>query len=191
MNNSEFQAYTKQIEQLVQHATALPDEDARNTAIGLLQSTMDLHGAVMSRIVEVLSTAGDAGRNSLAKLGSDPLICGLLVLYGVHPLSLDDRVARAIEKVGHQIQKQGGSVELLSITDALVRVKIQSLQHGCGSTPDSLKAVVEQAIREAAPEIVEVVVDGVPSSPSGFIPLNMIQPAANEEKNYEESTASH
>ncbi len=143
-------------------------------------------------MVEVLNSS-EAGRASLAKLGSDPLVCGLLVLYGVHPVSLEDRVARAIENVRPQLRKHGGSVELIAIADAVVRVKIQSSGHGCGSSVEALKNTVEQAILEAAPEVVEVVVEGVPVSAAGFVPLNLIQPAIKaaikEEKTYEESAA--
>ena len=187
MNSSEFQAHTEAIERLVRHVNALRDEDARATALELLQWLLDLHGAAFSRIVEVLTNAGEAGRASLAKLGSDPLLCGLLVLYGVHPLSVEARVARAVEKVGPQLHKQGGSAELLSIADACVRVRIHSSGHGCGSSPDALKRTLEQAILEAAPEIVELIAEGATSS--AFVPLNMIQPPVKEEKKYEESTA--
>jgi Fe-S cluster biogenesis protein NfuA len=189
MNSSEFQAHTEAIERLVERVSALSDEDARTSALELLQSVMDLHGAVLSRIVEVLNNSGEAGRAALAKLGSDPLICGLLVLYGVHPVPLQDRVARAIEKVAPQLHKQGGSVELAGIVDAVVTVKLHSSGHGCGSTAEALKRVVEQAILEVAPELVQVIAEGATSSASGFIPLNMIQPAMKEEKKYEESTA--
>jgi len=187
MNNGEFQAHTEQIERLVQRVNGLADEDARGTALDLLQSLMDLHGAVMSRIVEVLSDSGDSGRNALAKLGNDPLVTGLLVLYGVHPVPLEDRVARAIEKVAPQLRKQGGSAELLGISDAVVRVKINRSGNGCGSSPDALKQTVDQAILEAAPDVAQIVAEGAPSS--DFVPLNMIQPAAKEEKKYEESAA--
>jgi Fe-S cluster biogenesis protein NfuA len=186
--NREFQSHAERIERSVARVSALTDEDARNTALELLQSLMDLHGAVVARIVEVLDS-GETGRASLSKLGSDPLVCGLLVLYGVHPVSLEDRVARAIESVRPQLYKNGGSVELLGIAEAVVRVKIQSSGHGCGSTPEKLKATVEQAILEAAPEVIEIVAEGVPSSSVGFVPLNLIQPAMKEENDYEESAA--
>jgi Fe-S cluster biogenesis protein NfuA len=184
--NSEFQAHTERIERLVQHISGLKDEDARTTALELLQSTMDLHGAVVSRIVEVLSSS-ESGRASLSKLGNDPLICGLLVLYGVHPVALEERVARAIENVLPQLRKHSGSAELIGVSGAVVRVKIQSSGHGCGSSPDALKSTVEQAILEAAPEVVEVVAEGLPSI--GFVPLNLIQPAVKKETEYEESAA--
>ena len=177
MTSSEFQAHAEQIERMVERVNALKDDDARATALELMQSLMDMHGAALSRIVEVLSESGDGGRNSLAHLGSDPLVCGLMVLYGVHPLTLDQRVTRAIEKVRPQVQKQGGKVELLDVRDSLVRVSISSSGNGCHSSPDALRSAVEQAIREAAPEVIEVVAEGVPSSAAGFIPVNMIQPA--------------
>jgi Fe-S cluster biogenesis protein NfuA len=189
MTSSEFQTQTEQIERLVQRVTSLADGEARTTALELLQSLMDLHGAVMSRIVEVLTGSGEAGRSSLAKLGSDPLVCGLLVLYGVHPLTLEDRVSQALEKVRPQLRKQGGQVELLGIAEGVVTVKIHTSGQGCGSSLDALRHIVQQAILESAPEVVQIVSEGLPSGTSGFVPLNMIQPAVRQEKKYEESAA--
>ncbi len=186
--SSEFQAHTERIEEMVQRVSGLADDAARTCALELLQSIMDLHGAVVSRLVEVLN-ASEAGRASLAKLGCDPLVCGLLVLYGVHPVALEDRVARAVENAAPQLRKHGGSAELMAVADAVVRVKIQSSGHGCGSSADALKSTLEQAILEAAPEVVQVVAEGMPST-AGFVPLNLIQPAMKkEEKSYEESAA--
>lgn len=189
MNTSEFQAQTENINRQVQRVSEIPDEDARAAALDLLQSVMDLHGAVISRVVEVLSESGDAGRNSLAKLGSDPLICGLLVLYGVHPVPLEERVGRAVEKAAQQLRKQGGGATLAGITEGVVKVKIEGSGHGCGSSGDAFKRTVEQAILEAAPDVLEVIVDGVPPSAQGFVPINSIQPATKEENKYEESAA--
>jgi Fe-S cluster biogenesis protein NfuA len=186
MDNGEFHAYAEQVNQLVQRVSDLPDGDARTAALELLQSLMDLHGAVVTRLVEVLNNSGEAGRTSLGKLGRDPLVCGLLVLYGVHPMTLEDRVKQAIANVGTPLRKQGGTVELMSVTDTAVKVKIQKSGNTCGSSTDALKATVEQAILEAAPEVVEILVVG---APSGFVPVNMIQPATEEEKKYEESAA--
>jgi Fe-S cluster biogenesis protein NfuA len=189
MNNSEFHAQTENINRQVQRVSEIQNEDARAAALDLLQSVMDLHGAVISRVVEVLSGSGDAGRNSLAKLGSDPLICGLLVLYGVHPLPLEERVGRAVEKASQQLRKQGGGVTLTGIADAVVKVKIEGSGHGCGSSGDAFKRTVEQAVLEAAPDVLEVIVDGVPASAQDFVPVNSIQPAKKEENKYEESAA--
>jgi NifU-like domain len=182
MNNSEFQARAEQVERLVARIHELP-ETARSISLELLQSIMDLHGAAIARMVEVLSES-EAGRSSLAKLGSDPLLCGLLVLYGVHPLPLEDRVAGAIATLSPKLKKQGTRVGLLSVNDSVVTVKIEN--SAPSSVSEAITRLLERAVREAAPEVVEVVFQGV--MPSGFIPLNMIQ-AAREEKEYEKSAA--
>jgi Fe-S cluster biogenesis protein NfuA len=189
IDSNEFQAQTERIERLVERLTSLEDSEARTAALDLLQALMDLHGAGISRMVELLGEAGESGRKSLAKLGGDPMVCGLMVLYGVHPVALQDRVNDAIEKVRPHVHKQGGTVEVLAVAEGTVRVSIHSSSNGCHSSPDALKLVVEQAIREAAPEVIEVVADGVPASTSGFIPLTQVQPAMKEEKRYEESPA--
>ncbi|HYG97762.1 MAG TPA: NifU family protein [Terriglobales bacterium] len=188
MNNGEFQAHTERIDQLVQRVTETLDGEARDTALELLQAVMDLHGSVVSRIVELLQ-ASESGRASLAKLGSDPMVCGLLVLYGVHPVSIEERVARAVEQVRPKLKKQSGNVELLRVSEGVVRVRIEASGHGCGNSPDSLKQTVEQAILEAAPEVVEIVAEGMTAAASGFVSLDTLQPARKEESRYEESAA--
>jgi Fe-S cluster biogenesis protein NfuA len=186
MTDDDFKTRAEEIERLVQRITDLADGNARSIALDLLQALMDLHGSAMTRIVEVLSESGEAGRGSLAKLGSDPIICGLLVLYGIHPVPLEERVIKAIEKVRPQLHKHGGSVELIGVNEGVVRVSIQSSGHGCHSSPEALKDTLDQAIRETAPEVVEIIAEGVAS---GFVPINMIQPAIREEKEYEKSAA--
>ena len=202
----EFQAHTEKIEQLVQRVNALTDDDARALALELLQSLMDLHGAALNRIVELANDSGERGRKLLDKLGADPLVCGLLVLYGVHPLDFPTRIQRGIEAAQSAVRKKGGSVELLGIGDNTVRVKIEASGHGCGSSPDAIEQAIEQAILEAAPDVVEIVAEGAPAK-SGFVPLAQVQPSSDpqpapssndethpappkqEEKAYEESAA--
>jgi Fe-S cluster biogenesis protein NfuA len=190
MDNNDFQKCTQSIEQLIERVTALEDDEARTTALDLLQSLMDLHGAALSRVIEVLSDSGEGGK-LLGKLNEDPLVCGLLVLYGIHPIALEDRVNRAIEKANTQLQKQSATVELVHAAESRVQVRVRSSGHGCSSSPEKLRSAVEQAIREAAPEIAEIMVDGIPDSNSAFVPVEMIQPVTREETTYEESTSRY
>lgn len=189
MNNSEFQARAEEVEQLVRRVSALADAEARAAALGLLQSSMDLHGSALSRIFEILSQSGEAGRSLSTKLGDDPLICGLLVLYGIHPLTLKDRVARTLERIGPQLKKQNAVLELIRVDESVVRIRITGSARGCGSSFDALKSLAQQAILEAAPEVAEIIVEDRPASASGFVPLNMLQTSNKKEDTYEESPA--
>jgi Fe-S cluster biogenesis protein NfuA len=183
MDNNDFQARTQQVERLLQRVNALADENARATALELLQAVMDLHGAAMSRIVELLS-GSEAYRAPLLRLATDPLVCGLLVLYGIHPMALSERMAQAIDKLRPQLQKHGASVELLEIADDAVRVKVQTRAPGLAAALEKITQAVEQSILEAAPEVTRVSIEGV--APSGFVPLNQLQ-TVTKEKAYEES----
>jgi len=185
MNNGEFQALTQKVDELVQQVTALPESEARTAALELLQSVMDLHGAGMTRIVELLSDAGDAGRSSLDKLGADPMVCGLLVLYGIHPVAANERVRRAIEILAPQLRKLGASLEFVDFSNDVARLKMNTKQQT--ATHEKLRTTIEQAILAAAPEVLDIVIDGL--TPPNFVPINMIQPAIKEEKVYEESPA--
>jgi Fe-S cluster biogenesis protein NfuA len=186
MNNGEFEAYTQRVDELVERVSHLPESEARTAALELLQSLMDLHGAAMARIVELLSEPGDSSRKSLSKLASDPLVCGLLVLYGIHPATIEERVARAVEKLLPQLQKQGATAELIDISEKVVRLKIGKKTHA--SNHDKLRAIVEQAILEVAPEVAEIIVEGL--NGASFVPVSMLQPAMKkEDKTYEESPA--
>ena len=188
-SDQEFQQRTEQIEQLVQRINALADSEARTAALELLQAVMDLHGSAMARLVEVLANAGEAGRSALTELGNDPLLCGLMVLYEVHPVAIEDRVAAAIEKVRPQLRKRGASVELLGISDGVVQLEVHASGHGCHSSPDAVKQQVEQAVLEAAPETTEIRIHGISASSAVLIPVNMLQPAATEGNEYEKSPA--
>ena len=108
----------------------------------------------------------ESGHRSLKDLGSDPLVCGLLVLYGVHPVPFESRVAEALERVAPKLRKQSGSAELLGISENAVRIAVQGSGSGCHSSPDALKEMVEQAVREMAPEVTEL----VSTSQNGLVP---------------------
>jgi hypothetical protein len=181
MDNSEFQNYTKRVDELVQRVSALPDAEARTAALDLLQSVMDLHGAAMSRVIELLSSDSVP----LTKLTQDPLVCGLLVLYGIHPASTEERVTRAVETLCLQLRKYDADLELVGIQDGSVRIKIR----GKVSAPEKVKTAIQQGILEVAPEVTAIIIDGLTSAT--FVPVTMIQPAMREENTYEESTAGH
>jgi hypothetical protein len=187
MDDRDFQKYTQTVDALVQRVHALPDGGARTTALELLQSVMGLHGAALSRIVELLSASGDSGQASLTTLSNDPLICGLLVLYGIHPLAIEERVQRALERLKDSLQKYNARTELLEISESGARISLRPEAHGYRSSPEKLRSMVEQAVLESAPELNQVTIEGLTSST--FVPVNMIQVASREETTYEKSPA--
>jgi Fe-S cluster biogenesis protein NfuA len=180
--NKEFQARADRIDALVKRVHELRDANARTTALELLQEVMDMHAAVLQRMMDMTSQAGEPGERLIDKFARDPLVSGLLVLYDLHPDDVETRVTRALEKIRPYLHSHGGDVELINIKDGVVNLRLNGSCHGCQSSAETMKSSVEQAIYEAAPEVATVVADGMaepePHNTPGFVPITKLQGAA-------------
>jgi hypothetical protein len=58
----------------------------------------------------------------LAGLTADPLVESLLLLHGLHPLDVDARIQRALERVRPNLGSHAGGVRYLGVTDGVARV---------------------------------------------------------------------
>src|SRR5579863_5941939 len=93
-----LQEQMRQIDRIVQHLETV-DPDARATAKELVQLLMDLNAAGLERMLEIVSQTGMAGEDILHRFTRDPLASSVLLLYGLHPVDLETRVRRALDKV--------------------------------------------------------------------------------------------
>jgi Fe-S cluster biogenesis protein NfuA len=176
---AEFQQRLKSIEQLTREIESTADPSLRASVQELVRLVMDLHGAGLERMLEVIRAPGDGGEVLIHKLGRDELVASLLVLYGLHPLNLEARVFQALDKAGTKLRSHEGDVELLSIEEGAVRLRLHANGHGCGSTAAALKEIVEDAIYQAAPDITALVIEVADEegAKDGFVPLEMLRAA--------------
>jgi len=152
----EFRLQTERVEKLAARLESAGDPETRATALDLVQSVVELHGAALTRLVDSLLRTPE-GEQALADALEDDLVAAMLLLHSLHPDDMETRVLRGIEKVRPYLKSHGGDVELVSVRDGIVRLRL----HGsCGSCPSSsitLKNAVEDALFEVAPDIVEIV----------------------------------
>jgi len=176
--DKDFQVKVQRIGELVGELDKITDPESRASAKALVQLLLDLHAVGLERALEVIAKNGDTGLRVIDELGRDPLVSSLLVLYGIHPLDLESRVTQAVEKVQPRVRKGGGELELLGIENGAVRLRLQVTGHGCGSTKTTLKAMVEDALYEAAPDLSKLLIEGLdedkPGGASGFVPLGKL-----------------
>ncbi len=164
----EFQERVARIEELVQRLDSSSDPAMRATAKELVQSLMDLHGAGLERIIEIVSEApGEAGAGLVESLGHDELVSSLLVLYDLHPEDFETRAHRALDKVRPMLRSQDARLDAIQIGENTVRARIG------GAFSEQVKTAVQQALMETVPDAIEVVIEGTPSTrvASGFVPL--------------------
>ncbi len=174
-DDKDFRDRVQRIGGLVQEIEAIADPAVRATTKELVQSLMDLHGAALDRTMEIVAQAGDPGMELIDRLGRDPMVSSVLVLYGLHPEDLDSRVLKAIEKVKPQLRKQGAEVELLELHEGIVRLRVQTGEHTCGSTAKTVRATLEGAIYDAAPDLNLLTLEGLDGQvASGFVSLDKL-----------------
>ena len=146
------------IEQALDELHATADPRTINLAEELLRLVSELYGAGFSRAIEL---ARQQAPELLAAFVDDELVASLLLVHGLHPESVDNRVEAALVAVRPFLAQHGGDVELLGIDEDLGAVKLRLLGScdGCPSSASTLKGAVEVAITDAAPEIVRIVVE--------------------------------
>lgn len=174
-DSKDFREDIQRIGGLVQEIESIADPAVRAATKGLVQSLMDLHGAAFEKMLEVVADGGEPGMNIIDRLGRDPLVSSVLVLYGLHPEDIETRVAKAVDKVRPQLRKQGCELELVSVNDGAIRLRVETGSHSCGSTAKTVQATVESAIYDAAPDLASLVIEGLEEKPaSGFVALDKL-----------------
>ena len=115
-----------------------------------------------------MDVVGEANRPLLDRLAEDDHVRGLLVLHDLHPKSTHERVTEALDKVRPYLGSHAGDVEFVGIDDdGVLRLQLQGTCDGCPSSTVTAKYAIERMVREVAPEISDVVVEGVVPEETG------------------------
>ena len=70
---------------------------------------------------------------------------------------LKEKVAELLETaIRPALQTDGGDVELISVEDGVVKVRLQGACHGCPRAQITLKHGIERRLKEEIPEITSV-----------------------------------
>ncbi len=172
--SKELQLRLQRIGGLVQEIESIADPGLQASTKELVQLIMEFHGAGLDRALEIIANTGDPGVHLIAALGRDPLVSSLLILYGLHPDDLENRVERAVEQVRPKVQRNGGEVDLLGIQDGIVRLRLGLGGHTCTSGA-AIQSSVEEALYAAAPDIASIEVVGLEGkSAGGFVSLDKL-----------------
>jgi Fe-S cluster biogenesis protein NfuA len=158
VNDKEVRARVAKIDTLLERVENIAEPASRDAALAAVQGLIDLYGEGLSRIVaHVTTTCDDAMSARVADaLVDDELVSHLLLLHGLHPNDLHDRVEQALASVRPYLASHGGNVELAGIEDGVARVTLSGSCHGCAASELTLRAMVDDAVLAAAPELLRV-----------------------------------
>jgi Fe-S cluster biogenesis protein NfuA/nitrite reductase/ring-hydroxylating ferredoxin subunit len=150
-----------QIEELLARLTAKGQGPAAEELVRLL---VGLYGDGLTHIMAALTEDGAAAA-TLDRLTGDSLVESLLLLHGLHPLDVDTRIQRALDRVRPYLGSHAGGVHYVGVTDGVARLQLEGNCNGCPSSTVTVQLAIEGAVQDAAPEVSEVVVEGMTEPP--------------------------
>ncbi|HEY2669872.1 MAG TPA: hypothetical protein VGJ07_05790 [Rugosimonospora sp.] len=157
------------VEERLERVEALP-EPARAAAVGLVQALLALYGDGLTRIT---AAGSRTGRDAFAaELVGDDLVAHLLLLHDLHPQGAPERIDHALGRLGPRLH--GAHARLVGVAGGVARVSV-SQASGCGSSREAVDAVLEEAVRAAAPEVTHVEVEHEDRQPALIPPDSLRQ----------------
>lgn len=145
----------------------------RNTLAALEHAVDALHGEALRRLLRRLK--GEPGAaECLRELAGDEVIYAVLRHHGLLKASLNERIEQALADVRPSLRSHGGDVELVEVVPPdTVALRLTGACDGCPASAVTLSQGVEEAIREACPEIRHI---RTQNRPTGATPVEVISP---------------
>jgi Fe-S cluster biogenesis protein NfuA/nitrite reductase/ring-hydroxylating ferredoxin subunit len=137
----EFDKAVAELDALVETLEREGDE----RALLLLQLVDAIHRPGLRRIA-----AGDT---------DDPVAQALLQMYDIAPPDDEVLVEEALDDVRPYVNSHGGEIELLGVSDGIVKLRMSGSCAGCAASALTLKRGVEEALRAHYPGFREVVAE--------------------------------
>jgi hypothetical protein len=150
-------ATVQRIEKLLEEFEQSAGPQARERAGELVGLLMNIYGAGLSRLIEILG----ASTGMVERVAEDRLLASLLLLHGLHPESMETRIRRALQRVERGLEAQ--HVVLDGLEAGVARVRIEK-NGGVSRWPaEALASIIERAVVEAAPDVEGLEIDGLES----------------------------
>ncbi len=164
MSESTTERGQRRIEELIAALEMLDDPKARECAKELVQGVLDLHGAGLARLLAIVAEAAESGTATVAAMARDESVRALLLLHGLHPQDLAERVRQAVEKMRPFLGAQGIRVELSGASEESVGIKLSAKWHEKKISATALTREIETMVYEFAPEVAAIEIEGLPDA---------------------------
>lgn len=155
---SPLESLLQRMEELLGVLDQLGDED-RRAVFELLDGIDTLHRHALTQVAEGLAPA------TIERLRHDSdAVSWLFDAYGI---GVDQHAAaeRALAQVHPYIQSHGGKVEIIGVSDGVVRLRMSGACAGCTASAATLTDGVEQAMREHVPGFARIEAEEDPAEP--------------------------
>ena len=147
----------ERFQELAARLESIDDVEARGVAEDMVGAMLELYGEGLERIVQALDAAPGV-RDALAQ---DGVVASLLLIHGLFPVPLAERVEAALVSVRPYMQSHGGGVDLVRIEDDVAHLRLHGSCDGCPASASTMELAIREALEEAAPDLAGFEVEGV------------------------------
>jgi Fe-S cluster biogenesis protein NfuA len=151
----------ERVQELLGSLDEIADPVAQSRVQELIGTVLELYGAGLERILGILQDAGEPALPIRDALLDDGIVASLLLIHGLYPISLEERVMQALDSMRPFLASHGGNVELVGVEEGVARLRLQGSCNGCPSSAATLENALKEAIEEAAPDLLGLEVEGV------------------------------
>ncbi len=185
----------ERVQELLGSLDEIADPIAQARVQELMGAILELYGTGMERILSLVQDAGQSAAPLRQALFDDGVVASLLLIHGLYPVSLEDRVLGALESCRPFMNDHGGDVELLSVADGVARLRLTGSCDGCPASALTLEHALKEAIELAAPDLLSLEVEGVvappkpkdgpvtPSAPTLSLPMVQVAADGSSQRN--------
>ncbi len=161
----------ERVEALLARLSQQGGDRAAATGDELVRLLVEFYGAGLERIVEIV--AADR-RELLDVLADDPLVESQLILHGLHPVGVDERIERALDRVRPYLGSHAGGVAYLGVDDeGVAHLRLDGSCNGCASSTVTVRMTIEEAVLGAAPEVAGIEVEGQAEKPKPLLQIGL------------------
>jgi len=150
--DEEAEELLHRLNELLEQLERVPGPTGR-LAMDAVAALSQLYGAALARVMALV----DGEPRIPGVLAEDELLRHLLVLHGIHPLPVADRVADALDRLRPHVPLHGGALVLDGIDGGVARIVMPaSCTGGCGPEPAALREAIVSCVLSVAPELSDV-----------------------------------
>ncbi len=150
----------RRVEALIADLDRIADPRAREPARALLELVLELHTLGLARIIAIVAGA-PGGAALLDRLADDPQARAILLLHGLHPQEAETRIRAALNRLRPDWALRGIGVVLAEVKGGTARLRATAGSDGRIDAA-ALRSEIEAAIVEAAPDLDEILIEGLP-----------------------------
>jgi len=151
----------ERVQELLGSLDEIVDPVAQQRVQELIGTVLELYGAGLERVLGIVNDAGDDALPIRTALLDDGVVSSLLLIHGLYPISLEERVVEALDSVRPFLASHGGNVEFLGVDEGVARLRLEGSCNGCPSSAATLENALKEAIEATAPDLLGLEVEGV------------------------------